>query len=186
MVRMSAEERRESVVRAAISEFAVGGYNGTSTEAIARRVGVSQPYLFRLYKNKRELFLAATRRCMEDMVAVFAGALEKSPDGDPETVMATAYFQLIGDREKLLMQMQVYVAVATAEAAGDAEFGETVRRNWLEIWDLASSALGGDRERVGRFMSYGMLINTLVSLGFPDDHRVWQSCFDMTPGSAAE
>ncbi|WP_186768117.1 TetR/AcrR family transcriptional regulator [Streptomyces qinzhouensis] len=184
MVRMSAEERRESVVRAAISEFAVGGYNGTSTEAIARRVGVSQPYLFRLYKNKRELFLAATRRCMEDMVGVFADALKESPDGDPEAVMAAAYFRLIGDREKLLMQMQVYVAVATAEAAGDAEFGETVRRSWLEIWDLASGALGGDREVAGRFISYGMLINTLVALGFPAEHRVWEGYFDLRPGSA--
>ncbi|MEU9602986.1 TetR/AcrR family transcriptional regulator [Streptomyces sp. NPDC048057] len=185
MVRMSAEERRESVIRAAISEFAVGGYNGTSTEAIARRVGVSQPYLFRLFKSKRELFLAATRRCMEDMVRVFAGALEESPDADPEVVMAGAYFRLIGDREKLLMQMQVYVAVATAEAAGDTEFGDAVRRAWLEIWDLASDALGGDPEHLGRFMSYGMLINVLVSLGFPDDHRVWRDYFPLRPGSGA-
>jgi len=58
MVRMSAEERRESVVRAAMSEFAHGGYHGTSTEAIARRVGVSQPYLFRLFPNKQAIFLA--------------------------------------------------------------------------------------------------------------------------------
>ena len=31
---MSAEERRESVIRAATAEFARGGYHGTSTEAI--------------------------------------------------------------------------------------------------------------------------------------------------------
>jgi AcrR family transcriptional regulator len=43
MVRMSAEERRESVIRAAIGEFSRSGYYGTSTEVIAKRVGVSQP-----------------------------------------------------------------------------------------------------------------------------------------------
>ena len=44
--RMPAEERREGVIVAAATEFAAGGYAGTSTAAIARRVGVSQPYLF--------------------------------------------------------------------------------------------------------------------------------------------
>ncbi|WP_406530887.1 helix-turn-helix domain-containing protein, partial [Streptomyces sp. I8-5] len=59
MARMSAEERRESVIRAAITEFARGGYSATSTEAIAKRVGVSQPYLFRLFPSKQAMFLAA-------------------------------------------------------------------------------------------------------------------------------
>ncbi|MFE0422776.1 TetR/AcrR family transcriptional regulator [Streptomyces sp. NPDC058953] len=186
MVRMSAEERRESVIRAAASEFATGGYNGTSTETIARRVGVSQPYLFRLFTNKRELFLAVARRCMADMGRVFADALEESPDGDPEVVMAEAYRRLIdGDRELLLLQMQIYVAVSTAEASGDAEFGDAVRRGWLDIAELVSGALGGGTE-AGRFLGYGMLINALVSLGFPADHRVWREYFAVPPGSGGE
>lgn len=183
MVRMSAEERRESVIRAATAEFAVGGYNGTSTEAIARRVGVSQPYLFRLFKNKRELFLAVARRCMADLARVFADALAESPDGDPEIVMAEAYRRLIdGNRDMLLMQTQIYVAVATAEAAGDTEFGDAVRRGWLDIAELTGDALGSGAE-AGRFLGYGMLINALVSLGFPGDHRVWREYFAVPPGS---
>lgn len=73
---MSAEDRRESAVRAAVTEFARSGYNGTSTEAIARRVGVSQPYLFRLFPNKQELFLAASERCLDDTRAMFLRAAE--------------------------------------------------------------------------------------------------------------
>ena len=69
---MSAEERRESVVRAAVTEFARTGYHGTSTEAIARRVGVSQPYLFRLFPGKQALFRAAAERCFDRTVAAFA------------------------------------------------------------------------------------------------------------------
>ncbi|MFD5148334.1 helix-turn-helix domain-containing protein, partial [Streptomyces sp. NPDC058401] len=61
-MRLSADERRETVLRAAIAEFATGGYHGTSTETIARRVGVSQPYLFRLFPTKRALFQAAAVR----------------------------------------------------------------------------------------------------------------------------
>ena len=56
--RKSAEERREEIVAIAIEQFALNGYKGTSTEAIAREAGISQPYLFRLFKTKRDLFLA--------------------------------------------------------------------------------------------------------------------------------
>ncbi|MEO3974281.1 helix-turn-helix domain-containing protein [Streptomyces sp. CAU 1734] len=173
MVRMSAAERRESVIRAAIGEFAHGGYAGTSTEAIARRVGVSQPYLFRLFKNKRELFLAAATRCLEETPKAFAAALEKEPDASPVAAMATAYMRLIDDRELLLMQLQIYAAVASAEAMGDREFGAEIRSAWLEIWDRAHIALGGDVDATTHFLGRGMMINCLLALGFPPDHRAW-------------
>lgn len=170
---MSADERRESVIRAAITEFARGGYNGTSTETIAKRVGVSQPYLFRLFKNKRELFLAAALRCMEETPQAFTRALAEHPDKPPVKVMAAAYMKLIDDRDVLLMQMQTYVAVASAEAMGDYEFGERIRAGWAELWDQAQVAFAGDVKETLDFLGCGMLINVLVALGFPADHRVW-------------
>jgi AcrR family transcriptional regulator len=171
--RVSAEERRESVIRAAITEFARGGYNGTSTEVIARRVGVSQPYLFRLFPNKQAIFLAAADRCLRETRHAFAEAVKEAPDAPAPDVMGMAYKRLIGDRDKLLMQMQMYVAVASAEAAGDHEFGAAIRAAWSELWDQAHLALGADAGETTDFMAYGMLINVLVSLGFPTDHRVW-------------
>ncbi|MCF3103358.1 TetR/AcrR family transcriptional regulator [Streptomyces roseoverticillatus] len=174
MVRMSAEERRESVIRAAITEFARAGYKGTSTEAIARRVGVSQPYLFRLFPTKEAIFLAAAHRCLEETREVFAKAVEGAPPRGAPQAMAAAYDHLISeDPEKLQLQMQIYVAVASAEAAGDHEFGSSIRTAWLELWDGAHLALGGDAGETTRFLAKGMLINTLMSLGFPPDHRVW-------------
>ena len=55
-MRRSAEERREEIVAIGLRRFAEGGYHGTSTEAIAREAGISQPYLFRLFRTKRDLF----------------------------------------------------------------------------------------------------------------------------------
>ena len=119
MVRMSAEERRESVIRAATAEFARGGYHGTSTEAIAKRVGVSQPYLFRLFPGKKAIFLAAAERCVEDTIRIFAEAAEGLEGEEALHAMADAYTELIAERpERLLMQMQMYVAVAAAEEDG--------------------------------------------------------------------
>src|SRR5438874_564684 len=73
-VRKSAEERREEILEAAMIEFAEKGLYGTSTDDIARRVGVSQPYLFRLYGTKKELFVAAVERCFENTLAMMRAA----------------------------------------------------------------------------------------------------------------
>ncbi|WP_395571996.1 TetR/AcrR family transcriptional regulator [Streptomyces sp. BK79] len=174
MVRMSAEERRESVIRAATSEFARGGYYGTSTEAIAKRVGVSQPYLFRLFPGKKAIFLAVAERCLRDMRKVFEAASEGLHGEEALQAMAEAYTRLISEQpEKLQMQLQVYVTVAAAEAAGEHEFGEMVRKGWLELWDAVHLPLGGDVNETTTFMAYGMLINTLAGMGFPPEHRIW-------------
>ncbi|MFC8658014.1 TetR/AcrR family transcriptional regulator [Streptomyces parvus] len=171
---MSAEERRESVVRAAITEFARGGYDATSTEVIARRVGVSQPYLFRLFPNKQAIFLAAAERCLDETRRVLAAASEGLEGEEALGAMAEAYQRLIvEDGEKLMMQMQTYAAVAAAEAAGDRAFGESLRAAWERMWDDIRIALGADENETTSFLAYGMLINTLASLGFPADHRVW-------------
>jgi AcrR family transcriptional regulator len=179
MVRMSAEERRESVIRAAMIEFARGGYKGTSTEAIAKRVGVSQPYLFRLFPGKEAIFLAAARRCCERTTEVFRKASEGLEGEAALYEMGAAYQTLIADDpDVLLMQMQMYVAVASAEATGDREFGETLRACWMEMYDTARLALGADVGDTTQFLAYGMLINVLVSMGFRPDHRVWAGFYE--------
>ncbi|MCX5397560.1 TetR/AcrR family transcriptional regulator [Streptomyces sp. NBC_00102] len=180
---MSADERRESVIRAAITAFARGGYDGTSTETIARAVGVSQPYLFRLFPSKQAMFLAAAERCLTDTMDI----LVKAGQGEePARCMAEAYGRLIAeDPDKLLMQMQTYAAVAAAEAAGDREFGASVRASWARMWDEVHLVLGADADETKNYFAHGMLINTLTSLGFPPGHRVWSCFWDDThpPGS---
>ncbi|WP_030201640.1 TetR/AcrR family transcriptional regulator [Streptomyces sp. NRRL S-87] len=175
MVRMSAEERRESVVRAAMSEFARGGYHGTSTEAIARRVGVSQPYLFRLFPNKQAIFLAAAIRCTEEIRDLFARVSDGLSGEAAKEAMAGAYTRLIAEEpERLQMQMQVSLAVADAEAAGDHEFGVRVRATWTDLYDTVRIQLGGNARDATLFLAHGMLINTLSAMGFPLEHRVWE------------
>jgi AcrR family transcriptional regulator len=175
---MSAEERRESVIRAATAEFARGGYYGTSTEAIAKRVGVSQPYLFRLFPGKKAIFLAASQRCLEDTIRTFEEAAEGLEGEEALRAMANAYTKVIAEEpERLLMQMQMYVAVAAAEQAGEHELGEQVRAGWMRLWDTGHLSLGADTDETTTFMAYGMLINCLVSMGFPPGHRIWEGLY---------
>src|SRR6478752_641064 len=61
--RQTAEQRRDTVLDAAMIEFGLKGLHGASTDDIARLAGISQPYLFRLFRTKRDLFLASVERC---------------------------------------------------------------------------------------------------------------------------
>ena len=175
---MSAAARRESVIRAATAEFARGGYHGTSTEAIAKRVGVSQPYLFRLFPGKKAIFLAVSERCVEDTIRTFEEASKGLKGEEALHAMADAYTKVIAERpEWLMMQMQMYVAVSAAEQEGDREFGEAVRAGWMRLWDTVHLPLGADVGETTTFLAYGMLINCLVAMGFPPEHRVWEGLY---------
>src|SRR3954467_4185853 len=110
MPRMSAEDRGRELVDIAFRHFAAGGFNGTSTEDIAREAGISQPYLFRLFRTKRELFRACVERCYSGVAQVFAEAAAAAPDGERLTAMGHAYKErLLPDRTALLFQMQANV-----------------------------------------------------------------------------
>src|SRR3954454_20428550 len=110
--RRSAEERRDLIVAAAMVEFAQGGLAGTSTELIARRAGVSQPYVFQLFGTKKELFLAIVRRCFERTRFAFEDAARQQnlqPIEGCNTVldaMGKTYMKMLEDRTLLLVQLQ--------------------------------------------------------------------------------
>src|SRR5215475_15924414 len=97
-VRMSADERRELVLEAALSEFAVGGLAGTSTEDVARRAGISQPYLFRLFPTKKALFLTLVERCFRQVADAFEAAAAARVGEDALDAMGDAYHKLLEDR----------------------------------------------------------------------------------------
>src|SRR5437868_7422786 len=116
-LRLSAAERREDVLEAAIIEFAERGLEGTSTEDIARRAGISQPYLFRLFGTKKELFKATAARCLREMLEMFQRAAEGKRGEEALHAMGQAYKDelIVGDRARLRAQMQTYAACADPE-----------------------------------------------------------------------
>lgn len=158
--RKSAEERREEILAVAIRHFAVGGYHGTSTEAIAREAGISQPYLFRLFRTKRELFLACCDRADEQLLEVFRAAAEAAPSPEERLHhMGRAYVEkLLPDRHAILMQMQGYVASAEPEI--QAHVRENFRRIVAEVTRLS----GSEPMEVWSFFAHGMLLNVTAAL----------------------
>src|SRR4051794_5824251 len=56
--RLSSEERKASIVEAAIRLFGEKGFRGTTTREIAAAVGVSEPILYEHFKTKGDLYAA--------------------------------------------------------------------------------------------------------------------------------
>jgi len=109
--RKTAEERREAVIDAAMTEFARHGFEGASTDAIARRVGISQPYLFRLFGTKKELFMASVELCLADTLERFKEASEGLTGEEALRAMGEAYMDWItADPRRLRAQLQSYAA----------------------------------------------------------------------------
>jgi AcrR family transcriptional regulator len=156
--RKSAEERREEIVSAAFEHFAQSGYNGASTDAIARDAGISQPYLFRLFRTKRELFLACQKRSGDRIRQTFEAAAEGLPQEERLEAMGHAYVGLLADRTALLFQMQSYAACS------DPDIQEHVREGYGDLVQLVMRLSGAEPHEVWQFFSFGMLLNVMASL----------------------
>jgi AcrR family transcriptional regulator len=158
-VRKSAGERREEILEVAVRHFAIGGLHGTSTEAIARETGISQPYLFRLFRTKKELFIACVDRANERVRDAFRRAAAGAPDDERLTAMGRAYIEeLLPDRHAVLMQMQGYVATSDPEI--QAHVRACFERLVAEVTELS----GADAGAVWAFFAQGMLLNVTQSL----------------------
>ncbi|WP_378264861.1 TetR/AcrR family transcriptional regulator [Actinomadura gamaensis] len=162
---MSAEERREQTIRAAMAEFARSGFEGTSTAAIAERVGVSQPYLFRLFPSKRALFLAAAERCFDDMELAMREAAGGLYGAEALTAMGQRYRRILADDPTLLrFQLQIYAA-----AVDDPQLRALGNAKWAKLWRAIGELSGETPEEVMRFVSVGMLLNVLTAFDIPCD-----------------
>jgi AcrR family transcriptional regulator len=158
---MTADERRAAILDVAVGEFARGGLNGTSTEAIAARAGISQPYLFRLFGTKKDLFLACMGRCHERLRATFTAAAEADSSADPLKAMGLAYRRLLEDREYLLLQLQMYAACDDPHVRAAASAG------YAELWQLVSRLSGAPEDGVRAFFATGMLLNVAAAMDLP-------------------
>ena len=167
-VRHTAEERREEILRAAVTRFGQTGLHGTSTETIARDVGVSQPYLFRLFGTKKELFLAAVRWGFDHTVETFREAGEAASDHDDAFKrIGDAYVELVGDRRYLDIQLQAYASTHDPDIRRVVEdgFGRLV----MEIVRHTDATPA----QLAAFLGRGMLLNVAASMGVLESKTGW-------------
>ncbi len=166
--RKTAEERREAVLDAALEEFAHHGLAGASTEVIAAKAGISQPYVFRLFGTKKELFKAVVARCFRETLELFQRAAEGKRGAEALEAMGSAYMdELLPDRIRLEAQMQAY------SACDDPEICEVVRGGYGDLVAYAERVSGAEPAEITRFFATGMLLNVLASMGLQSGDEAW-------------
>jgi AcrR family transcriptional regulator len=165
--RKTAGERRDEILDAALVEFAERGLHGASTEEIARRAGISQPYVFRLFGSKKDLFKAAVSRCFRETLETFQRAAEGKRGEEALQAMGTAYQDLLADRNRLRAQMQAYAA------CDDPEICLVVRDGYGDIVSYVERVSGLPPLEVTKFFATGMLINVIASMDLYERPEAW-------------
>lgn len=166
--RMPAAERRELILGHASEVFGRRGYPGTTTEQIAQAAGISQPYVVRMFGTKEKLFVEVMERALGKLIVAFREVIRLRDSGEiPADELGArlgqAYVDLIEDRGILMSLMQGFIQ------GHDDVIGRRARAGFLEIYRLLRDEAGIPADDVRSFLADGMLINTLLAIGMPDN-----------------
>jgi len=166
--RKSKEVRREEILDAALAVFAEHGLDGSSTEDVARRAGISQPYVFRLFGTKKDLFTAVINRCFRRTLERFQHAAEGKRGEDALHAIGEAYGELLAsDRIYLRSQMQAYAA------CDDPQICAIVQNGYGDLVTYVERVSGADPATISAFFAKGMLMNVLSSMHLNEPTEPW-------------
>src|SRR3954467_2786497 len=165
VTRMSAEDRRALVLEAGARAFAHGGYHGTSTDAVAKEAGVSQPYVVRIFGTKLDLFLEVFARSVGRIKRAFEQVLDEGPfdpaSEDDKARMGLAYTELLRDHDFLQVMMHGF-------SNGDVPEIAAAARRCMGAVLATIHRPGWDDEQVRDVVAYGMLLNVMISMRAPE------------------
>ena len=193
-IRLTATERRASVVETACRVFAKSSYRGSTTAQIAKATGVTEPVLYRHFASKRELYLACLDAAWERLRHLWQQALEQ--ESDPELWVATlgqTYLEAHAADRVVLVDLWIQ---ALTEAADDPEIRRGLRDQVREVHRFVADvirraqkagAIVRDRDAAAEawiFISLGLLstidrrLTGLVGDDFDrirDSRRAWMT-----------
>jgi len=166
--RLNADQRRAELLEAAVVEFAENGYHGTRTADIAARAGVSQPYVYALFPDKRSLFLACHDWTTERIKESLEKTAADSGDGaDLERILDRAYQVIFEEHpHQVLFQIQAHAA-----ATADPVIRAPVRQRFIELVELSERLHDAPRDLVLRHVARSMLGNVVLALDLPPEYR---------------
>ncbi|WP_344060232.1 TetR/AcrR family transcriptional regulator [Microbacterium pumilum] len=177
--RMSSEERRDQIVAAAIAVFGARGYEGTTTDDVARTAGVSQPYVVRLFRSKENLFLAAMQSSLDQLMQVFRVALADAASDLPVSKrIGEAYVDLLSTRGLHQTLSHAWLL------GGHPVIGPAARKGFAQVWRFFRDEAGLDADQARMFLAEGMLINVMIGMRLVDDYgsdpsitELFRACF---------
>ena len=147
--RLPAEERRRTIVQAALRVFSSGSYAGSTIAEIAREAGVSEPVLYRHFESKRDLWAACLDAAWDEFRAGFDGIVDEllatSPAPDGRGVPGGLLVPPSVARWKKALMPNLWIQGIT-EAGEDREIRKHVARHMRVAHDHVAAALRRGQE----------------------------------------
>ncbi len=160
--RLSAPDRREQILRVATEVFGAVGYAAGTTDAIAKKAGISQAYVVRTFGSKEQLLLEVSQRACARVETLFREAIAGFTDDETphhkQAKMGAAYRKLTADRGLMLALMHTYTM------GHDPVVGPHARDGFLRIYRIVRHEAELSRQDAMLFMAQGMLIDTLMAI----------------------
>ncbi|PZF81602.1 TetR/AcrR family transcriptional regulator [Jiangella anatolica] len=158
-VRSTAPQRRADAVAAAMRVIADHGLTTAAMQRVADEIGVSQPYVFRLFGSKQGLLLACVDEVGARVRTTFRAAAAAQP-GDPLTAMGAGFRELLAGGVTGGLWLQ-----ASAVARHDEVVAARCRDVIAILLDEAARLTGAGPDDLARFLADGSLVVLLQAIG---------------------
>ncbi len=158
--------RRMDIISAAIEVFAETGYYRATTMQVAKRAGISQPYIFRFFESKEELLLAALDASWQRIADAFRQVIHSSsPQLEQDLIIAYEGI-MNAHRSETLLQMQ-------AQTIQEEPIRKAMQIGFREVRGIVLEAfqrngVKNSEERTKLFLAKGMLCNISMALELPE------------------
>lgn len=139
--------------------FADHGLTTSALQRVSDEIGISQPYVFRLFGSKRAFFLACLDELERRVRDVFREAAASS-QSDPMAAMGAAFRELVADGVASGLWVQ---ACATARA--DEHVAARCRALLSAVLADAERLTGAAPHELAGFLADGALVVLLQALG---------------------
>ncbi len=169
----SGEVKRERILKTAVQLFGKEGYYGTRMSEVASKARVSPKTLYKFFKGKRELFIAARGYATYKLVVDSMSRVPRDPDLDSLTFVKNvfkSYSDFIRHNRGLARILAEAVAVADPEIRRDEQQGFVeaaafITKFFSEDVEQGKLLFAGDPEQVAwLFLSFAYLIAYAVLL----------------------
>ena len=84
------EKRHQQILDAAIKLFNKRGFSGTTTSRIASEAGISEPVIYKHFKNKKDLYLECFNYVASNLLAEYKEIYDENPANELEYLKAIA------------------------------------------------------------------------------------------------
>jgi AcrR family transcriptional regulator len=157
--RSTAPQRRADAVSIAMRVIADHGATTASVQKVADEMGISQPYVFRLFGSRRGLFLA----CLDELESRIREGMRESANrasGEPLPAIQAGYRTLIADGVITGLWLQ-----ACAAARSDEIIAARCRAVIATVLDEADALSSAGPEAVTASLARATLVLTMQAVG---------------------